>query len=244
MSIGEKFELIADKVYDVGVTDGQKSEYDRFWDDYQDYGNRTDYIGAFMGVGWNAETFKPKYDIKPVKAEYMFAQWQSINYNNIDVAEALERAGKVLDTSNNTKFSYFLMYGSTSHMPVIDTRSATSLLNLSVNSSIKTIDKIILKDNGSQSVKTMFNSTHPALANVIIEGVVGNDINLQTCPKLTVESLISFLKALKDFTGSTDEYTRTINLTAAQWTLLDNEGATAPGGVTWEDYVNNKKWLT
>ena len=49
---------------------GQKSEYDRFWDNLQDYGNRTDYWGAFCG--WNDEMFKPKYPFVMINHGYAF----------------------------------------------------------------------------------------------------------------------------------------------------------------------------
>ena len=62
MSVAEKFELIADEVYEAG----QKSEYDRFWDAYQNKGTRTNYWCAFAGMQWDKETFKPKYKIAPV----------------------------------------------------------------------------------------------------------------------------------------------------------------------------------
>lgn len=243
MSTADKLTTIAKnmpKVYEAG----QKSEYDDFWDNFQDRGNRTMYAYGFSGLGWSTEVFKPKYDMQPLNAGYMFARWNDKADQNINVAETLEKLGRVLDTSKNTTFGYFLMYGATPRLPVIDTTRATSLNNFSVNSSIFTIDKIILKDDGSQLVKTMFSNDHPNLTDVVIEGVIGNDINLQTCTKLTVESLISFLKALKDFAGSTDEYTRTISLTDEQWVKLGNEGATAPNGRTWLDYVEDKCWST
>ena len=54
-----------DKGFDKGFIDGKQSEYDRFWDSYQQYGNRTLYGFAFAGVGWKQDTLKPKYLIKP-----------------------------------------------------------------------------------------------------------------------------------------------------------------------------------
>ena len=59
MSIAEKFEIIADAVYEKG----KKDVYDAFWDGFQNNGNRTSYKYAFAGAGWTAETLKPKYEI-------------------------------------------------------------------------------------------------------------------------------------------------------------------------------------
>ena len=49
--------------YDQGYTDGQKAEYDRFWDAYQQNGNRDHYVSAFAFLGWTDETYNPKYPI-------------------------------------------------------------------------------------------------------------------------------------------------------------------------------------
>ena len=61
MSIAENLTTIAknqQKVFDAGV----KSEYDRFWDNYQKNGEPMSYAMAF-GSKWDDITFKPKYPI-------------------------------------------------------------------------------------------------------------------------------------------------------------------------------------
>ena len=42
---------------------GIQTEYDRFWDSFQDYGNRQNYSYGFAGYGWTNDTFKPKYSL-------------------------------------------------------------------------------------------------------------------------------------------------------------------------------------
>jgi len=47
---------------------GKQSEYDAFWDTFQQNGNRTNYNRAFFSEtmaqsGWNDENYNPKYDI-------------------------------------------------------------------------------------------------------------------------------------------------------------------------------------
>lgn len=51
-----------DEVYDAG----KQAEYDRFWDEFQQNGNRTVYWYGFSGFGWTPETLNPKYPIKIV----------------------------------------------------------------------------------------------------------------------------------------------------------------------------------
>ncbi len=61
------FETISDQIEGlatkIGKTfeAGRLAEYDAFWDSYQNYGNRTNYIYAFAGHGWRR--LKPKYPI-------------------------------------------------------------------------------------------------------------------------------------------------------------------------------------
>ena len=47
---------------------GVQAEYDRFWNAFQQNGNRNNYRYAFAGSAWTEETLKPKYPIKIVDA--------------------------------------------------------------------------------------------------------------------------------------------------------------------------------
>lgn len=47
------------KVYDSGV----QTEYDRFWDSFQQNGTRRNYPNGFSGSCWNDDTYNPKYEI-------------------------------------------------------------------------------------------------------------------------------------------------------------------------------------
>lgn len=49
--------------YDAGYTDGQQAEYDRFWDAFQQNGNKTSYDQAFAYTHWTDDSFNPKYDV-------------------------------------------------------------------------------------------------------------------------------------------------------------------------------------
>ena len=75
MTIADRLAIIAEnqqKVYDAGkaaggyddgVAAGKQSEYDTFWDTYQQNGNRTNYYQRFLQDGWRDENFRPKYPI-------------------------------------------------------------------------------------------------------------------------------------------------------------------------------------
>lgn len=51
-----------DKGYDVGLDEGKQAEYDRFWDMFQQNGNRKGYQNAFM-TAWDDTAYNPKYPI-------------------------------------------------------------------------------------------------------------------------------------------------------------------------------------
>lgn len=70
MTTAEKLTTIAEnqqKVYDAGYADGveagAKSEYDRFWDEFQNKGGMASYYWAFFGDRFTDATYNPKYDI-------------------------------------------------------------------------------------------------------------------------------------------------------------------------------------
>lgn len=77
------------KVFDSGKAEGVKSEYDRFWDSFQNNGNADYYPYAFGGPGWAADgLLPPKYPITLRKAisssQGMFVKFDrpaSIDYN-------------------------------------------------------------------------------------------------------------------------------------------------------------------
>ena len=63
MNIAEKLTTIAEnepKVYDAG----KKSQYDEFWDNYQNYDEGITPNYAFAYTCWNDKNYNPKYPIK------------------------------------------------------------------------------------------------------------------------------------------------------------------------------------
>lgn len=50
--------------YEEGFEDGKQAEYDRFWDTYQNYGNKTNYDQAFTNSHWVDAILRPKYPLK------------------------------------------------------------------------------------------------------------------------------------------------------------------------------------
>ena len=63
--------------YQTGFEAGKQAEYDSFWNAFQKNGTRTAYKYAFYN--WHSDCFKPKYDLKPTVANYMFYDCFELN---------------------------------------------------------------------------------------------------------------------------------------------------------------------
>ena len=197
MSIAEKFEVIADEVYEKG----KKDEHDKFWDCLQWNGNRTNYGDAFVGTNFGFDNFYPKYDIKPVgSAVRMMYNWRTGGTKPIygSLKERLEECGVVLDTSKATNLTNAFAYATFTELPTIDLTGMTESVSgtFAYNyESFKTIEKIIVAES------TRFNSnafqSDGGLENITIEGTLGQSgFNVKDCKKLSVASLLSILTAL------------------------------------------------
>lgn len=228
MSIAEKLTTVAEnvpKVYDsgktAGIAIGKQAEYDTFWDSYQSAAKnqyRT-YPAQFAGMGWDTNTFKPKYDIKPTNAYLLF-------YNNYvfgDLVEILNGLGVSLDTSRITSAQYMFWLARFSRIGEIDLRSAQANIGATTQTfstaNLITIDKLIVKDSNIFA-SNMFSGAS-SLANITIEGVVGDSISFKDSP-LTKASITSIINALSSTaTGKT----ATFKKTAKEAAFTDDEWA-------------------
>ena len=227
--------------YGEGFEDGQKAEYDRFWDEYQQNGDRVHYSYAFCGYGWTNDTFKPKYDIRPTSAASMFYLTQIQG----DFVELFENLGVTLDLSKAGSFN--ILFGTAQYITrlgVLDGSSASNLTQTFINCyALVTIDKLVLKSDGTTTFSQSFTGCR-SLQNITIEGTIGQSIDFSACP-LTPDSMISIINHLKDFYDDTaNQFTKTLSFSDACWTALQNQGD-APPGYTWRSYVEGElKWRT
>ena len=226
MSIAEKFEVIADAVYEKGIEKGKKDEYDKFWDNFQNYGKRTKYSHAFTGYGWNTYNFYPKYDIKPNEGTYIFRAWEhSSSDYKFSLKQRLEECGVKLDTSNVKAFDSTFSYNSEfTEIPTIDLTSATSISNLFTwtYGALKTIEKLVVNENTPMG-GWFWNSL--GVENITIEGTIGKSgFNISPCTKLSGQSIVSIIEALSDTTSG---LTVTLSQTAVDnmaFPIVGNKG--------------------
>ena len=228
MTIAEKLQTIAEneqKVYGAG----EQAEYDGFWDAFQQNGARESYSYGFAGHGWTDKTFKPKHNIKPNIMANMFYASRIEG----DLVEILESLGVSLDTSKATSISNAFSTCRLSRIGIVDATGVTSTLQtvFSYAEYLQTIDKLILKADGSNVFNQAFVGA-VSLANLTIEGVIGsNGFNVQWSP-LTHDSLMSIVNALQDKTADTSDTTWTITLgtnnlsklTAEEKAIIERKG--------------------
>ena len=229
MSASEKLTRIAEnteRVYQAGKQKGHKS----FWDIFQENGAAKSYAYAFSR--WNPDAFYPCHDIIATDS---LTQTFSFRGATFDMAERLRECGVILDTSGCTGFSWSFFECASNHLPAIDTRNASNLDNTFYNATkVVTIDKIILKSDGSQTFSTPF-SYLDSLENITFEGCIGqNGFKISNSTRLTHDSLMSIIGALKDYSENTDGTTYTVTLGTANLAKLtdaEKEIATSKGWI-------------
>ena len=219
MSIADKLFTVAEnqqRVFDAG----KKAEWDKFWDNFQNYGERTLYNFAFWREGWTDENFYPKYDM--ITTAPNGSHNQMFNSCKItDLAGRLEECGVILDTTANQYFTFMFQYASLmTHIPELNMTNATTVTSMfGRNTALHTIDKMIFAESGLTKDLTFSGCT--ALANIEIGGKIACNFNMADCP-LTAKSVQSVIDALMDLTGST---TKTLTLSAGV-ALTDTQIAT------------------
>lgn len=232
MSIAEKLTTVAEnvpKVYEAGKT----AEWNAFWDAFQLNGNRTAYDYAFYSCGdsaanggWTDELFKPKYDIKPKGTCYsMFFRSNIKDLTKIG-------CGVDIDFSQATTFNAIFYSSGIVTLGVLDLRNVTNISQaFQYCNYLKTIEKIILKDDGSQTISDTTFQWASELQEIRFEGAIGSNINFQWQSKLSKASIENIIAHLSDTaSGKT--------LTLKQIAVMSNIGS--PYEQEWLDLVATK----
>ena len=209
-----------------GYDEGKQAAYDEFWDTYQNNGERLEHNFAFAGIGWTNETCKPKYDMQPTKAHYMFAGSKLVG----DLDEIL---GVELDFSQCETMSYtfYQMYGNrdivggTVILGTVDLSSANDVTSVFNGTGISTIKALVPPSIDMKN--TCFQS---GLKYLTVVGWFTESVNLSRCNQLTDESVQSVLDHLADLTGQT---AKTLTLHSTVSGRLTVEQLTAAEAKNW-----------
>lgn len=209
---------------DEGNEEGKQAQENAFWDTYQQNGTRTDYQGAFGGLGWTNEMFKPKYNMQPTSAYYMFRR----SGISGDLVEILENLGVTLDFSECTSaLELFSNTYNLTRVGVLDFSkiSGSAIGNCFAWSGVKTIDKVIVTPNTRLD---NFPGAAQQLESITFEGTIAKPgLDMTYCTKLSKASIISIINALSTTTSGlsiTLSKTAVTNAfgstTASEWTTL------------------------
>lgn len=197
------------------------------------------YHYMFAGSRWNKETFKPRYDIKcyatsPGNCVQMFYMHNRNAGEPYDLVEHLAELGVELDLSYFGALFQCFQYAGFSRVGVIDLTGASSSYGLYcvlANSSIETIDKLVLKEYSFDYYGNEFQGAD-ALKNLTIEGVIANNnLNFSACTKLTKASHVSIFEHI--------HVTKTISITLSK-TAVDTAFETSEGVA---DGSTSAEWL-
>ena len=179
-----------DEVYDAG----KKSQYDEFWDSFQQNGKRTLYDTAFCGSGFNETTFKPKYDIIMKGGAYMpFARIAVKSLKKIEEENNIK-----IDFSGLASAEYLFHFSNIEEVGIVDLSNVTSPFYTTFmhSTNLKTIDLLVLNKNASQTFKTGCFEGCKKLEEIKIQGKIGDNFDIHSSTVLSYESLMSIITAL------------------------------------------------
>ena len=223
-------------VYTKGVEDGVQYEYDKFWDAFQNYGNRKFYSHAFQEDSshraWSTG-FTPKYPIKcDVFQSYMFQQFNVASTTPIDFTEFC-KVNNIRFSYNNIEVDYIRIgtYGfssaNVSRLPKIKVDQLN--YNFQNCQKLETIDELEILS--TTSAMDGFGNCK-LLKNVTFTGSVKcSSVSFTQNPLITVETMLSLFYALYDYSESTTTYKVYLGTTNLN-KLTDEEKAIA----------TNKNW--
>ena len=204
---------------------GREAEYDEFWKIKQpNRGAKQTYTGDFGGR-WTEETFKPKYDIIPSSAPYLFCG----NNLKIDLVEHFEKIGKKLDFSQCTNQNSCFFMSSFTRVGNVSALGGYYYVFQDCNSLV-TIDEwgdAQGREISGDGLTTTFKNC-VALENIKIKGKFARDIHFHWSTKLTRASIESIVNALSsNVTGRTLQLSKT----AVSNAFSDS----------WDDYIKTHK---
>ena len=172
-SIAEKQRQVFESGVAIGQEQGKQAQYDEFWDEFQNYGNRNNYYQQFTQGTWNDITFKPKYPINCYATQ---------SYHTTNATQVF----------SNTGITIISIPITVTGIPLTQTfYQATKLV---------TISSLTLNDVPSHS--GAFDGC-AALKNITIGGSIIANISFINSSLLTTESIQSIIDHLADVTGQT-----------------------------------------
>lgn len=206
----------------------QDVEWNRFWDNYQEFGTRVNYNSAFRGYAWTDKIFKPKYKAEIQHCTSMFEESTitEITENETDFSKATAH----YSTFQNCKKLKKLMFSVKSSTILSNTMYAASEL-----------ETLYIFDYQANCKETNAFALLYGLKNVVITGTIGISVKFQWSNLLEVESAKNILRCLANLID-TNPFTQSITFHGDVWAKLAEEGNASPNGNTWEEYLTDIGW--
>ena len=131
--------------------------------------------------------------------------------------------------------------------------SCTGLTSITIPDSVTSIDDYAFSSCTGLTSVTMGNSVTSIsysafnscsnLTNFTTASPITGTLDFKQSRKLTIDSLKNIINALVDYSGTTYEGTYKLILNSTCNATLEAEGATAPNGLTWQEYALVKGWI-
>jgi hypothetical protein len=234
--IAENQQKVYDSGYNNGVADGKQAEYDAFWDAKQPGKGMAISMTACFGGYWTADTFRPKYDVVPTYAQYLFYA----NGLDIDLVEHMKSIGRKLDFSKCKNMAYAFTASAFTHLGSICGNGQGNANTFQSCKNLVTIDEWGNCEGGDigSSTHTTFEGC-TALENITIKGKFTSDVYFHWSTKLTKASITSIINALSD-----DVSGKKLQLsTTAVKSAFDAEPVDWDGDGKKEGWVGSQEWL-
>lgn len=206
MNIAEKLTTIAEnepKIYEAG----KKSQYDEFWDNFQDYGERFLYKYAFytdngayvetFGSYWNDDTLRPKYDIVTDNStERMFGGIRATH-----LKKGFEGNEDLTITLKGTANKNYMFSGAKKlvKIPQLDFSDCQYLTGTFDKCSKLVELSLIVTEKTKFDARYSYYNTFCAcysLKHLEVQGIVGSSINLGNSQVLSKDSIINLISIL------------------------------------------------
>lgn len=194
MSIAEKFEVIADAVYEKGVLDSKKAFENALTNNW----TRNIYVRAFSNTNYNGYEFS-----QPIKPTDVMAQM----FYSCDAMTELPKPldfSEILTTCTDSYANRRAIFSYCVKLKVVPDLNMRAIGGLeewfSYCESLETIELLRVNEDTVYALsggQSFYNCKQ--LQNITFDGVIGQDISFANSPLLTDASLENIAQHLKDF---------------------------------------------
>lgn len=192
----QEFPEKIDEVYEKGILHGQED----FWRMFTNNGERKSYYYAFFDADFSGETIpeglcRPRLKNSSFRAmDRMFS-----SYKGTTIPKGIDCSSIDLRTSIGAQVFYQSSYLTEIYdMGICSADNMTGWYGYCY--ALKKIEKIRVDENTMYS--TTFQQT-TELQDVTFEGIIGQNLTMSDCKKLTRASLLNIISCLKDYSSDT-----------------------------------------